>query len=242
SANDQSHMGTQGLLNSQANVGQSEKEYKLVLPCRLVSGWSGSCQGCVENHLFFNMFVLQPVEQLSLAQLEIKFQWDMFRTPRFLLGPQALSVSPYKVLRVTLRGARHEAHHRLVLSQSVQLEPEARSLTLDLTALAQNWHKPGHNYGLVLELQPHPVHTQATDIFMSQNLFHASLVVVSLNPLQCRSRQKRSAVYQPVTPSNVCEPGRLYINFKDMGYQKEDALLIFNKIPYKHGHCFCFFE
>lgn len=112
--------------------------------------------GCLEKHLFFNVSFLQPLEQLSLAQLEIKFLWDVFRTPRFLLGPQALSVSLYKVLRVTLRGTSHDAHRRLVLSQSVQLEPEAGSLTLDLTALAENWRKPGHNYGLVLELQPHP--------------------------------------------------------------------------------------
>ncbi|XP_024259907.1 protein DVR-1 [Oncorhynchus tshawytscha] len=218
---------------------------------RLVSGWSGSCQGCVEKYMFFNMSVLQPVEQLSLAQLEIKFQWDMFRTPRFLLGPQALSVSLYKVLRATLRGASHEAHRRLVLSQSVQLEPEAGSLTLDLTALAQNWLKPGHNYGLVLELQPHPIHTQATDIFMSQNLvnavpvgptitlpeFHASLVVVSLNPLQCRSRQKRSAVYLPVTPSNVCKPRRLYIEFKDVGWQDWIIAPQGYLANYCHGEC-----
>uniref|UniRef100_A0A8C7MIK3 TGF-beta family profile domain-containing protein n=1 Tax=Oncorhynchus kisutch TaxID=8019 RepID=A0A8C7MIK3_ONCKI len=99
--------------------------------------------GCVEKHLFFNRSFLQPLEQLSLAQLEIKFQWDVFCTPRFLLGPQALSVSLYKVLRATLRGASHEANRRLVLpqSQSVQLEPEPRSLSLDLITLAENWLK-----------------------------------------------------------------------------------------------------
>uniref|UniRef100_A0AAZ3S7B9 TGF-beta family profile domain-containing protein n=1 Tax=Oncorhynchus tshawytscha TaxID=74940 RepID=A0AAZ3S7B9_ONCTS len=99
--------------------------------------------GCVEKHLFFNGSFLQPLEQLYLAQLEIKFQWDVFYTPRFLLGPQALSVSLYKELRATLKGASHEANRRLVLpqSQSVQLEPEPRSLSLDLTALSENWLK-----------------------------------------------------------------------------------------------------
>ncbi|CAB1325862.1 unnamed protein product, partial [Coregonus sp. 'balchen'] len=123
--------------------------------------------GCVEKHLFFN--------QLSLAQLEIKFQWDVFHTPRFLLGPQALSVSLYKVLRATLRGATHEPNPRLVLSHSSS--------------------------------RPHwwPIY---------------------LNPLQCHSRRKRSVVYLPVTPINVCKPSRLYIDFKDVGWQ-----------DYCHGEC-----
>jgi hypothetical protein len=107
---------------------------------RLVSGWSLRATAVCRN--IYSSF-LQPLEQLSLAQLEIKFLWDVFCTPRFLLGPQALSVSLYKVLRATLRGASHEANRRLVLpqSQSVQLEPEPRSLSLDLTALAENWLK-----------------------------------------------------------------------------------------------------
>ncbi|XP_010901633.2 protein DVR-1 [Esox lucius] len=218
---------------------------------RLLSGWSGSCHGCVEKHLFFNMSVLQPVEQLSLARLEVQFQLDVFRTPMFFLGPQALSVSVYKVLRVTLRGANHEANRRLVLSKSVQLEPQSGSLTLDLTALAESWRKPGRNYGLVLEVQPHPAGALARDSFMAHHPgsalafgtaeaspeFQASLVAVSLNPLQCRTRRKRSAVYLPVTPSNVCKPRRLYIDFRDVGWQDWIIAPQGYLANYCHGEC-----
>ncbi|KAL0985514.1 hypothetical protein UPYG_G00157880 [Umbra pygmaea] len=218
---------------------------------QLVTGWSGSCRGCVEKHLFFNMSVLQPVEQLTLAQLEIKFQRDMFQTSRFLFGPQAISVSLFKVLRATLRGVSHEVNRRLVLSQSVQLNQQPGSLTLDLTALAENWRKPARNYGLMLEVQSHPAHTLSMDSFTvhhpgntlpfgtTETLpeVQASLVAVSLNPLQCRSRRKRSAVYIPVTPSNVCKPRRLYIDFKDVGWQDWIIAPQGYLANYCHGEC-----
>ncbi|KAJ3592039.1 hypothetical protein NHX12_007169 [Muraenolepis orangiensis] len=60
---------------------------------RLVPGWGS--QDCVEKHLFFNMSVLQPVEQLSLARLEVNFQWAALRAPGFFLGPRRLDVSLY---------------------------------------------------------------------------------------------------------------------------------------------------
>ncbi|XP_060909110.1 protein DVR-1 [Labrus mixtus] len=196
---------------------------------RLVSGWS-SCQLCVEKQLFFNMSVLQPVELLSLAQLEIKFHWNAFSPAELLQGPRALSVSLYKVIRATLRGANPQANRRLLLSQSVQLQPDPASITLDLTSLAESWRKAGRNYGLLLELLPlsahpdellsfHPGNSLPLDAAFNLPLVQASLVAVSLNPHQCRSRQRRSAVHLPVTPSNVCKARRLFIDFKDVGWQ-----------------------
>ncbi|KAM4609119.1 protein DVR-1 [Polymixia lowei] len=212
----------------------------------LVSG--SICQGCVEKHLFFNLSVLQPVEQLSLAQLEMTFQQDVFSSEELFLGPRALSVSLYKVVRPTLRGANHEANRRLLLSQSVQLQPALGSLKLDLTPLAESWRKPGHNYGLVLELQPHgtdpeellPFHPgNSLPLQSTFNLpdIRASLVVVSLNPHQCRSRRRRSAVHLPVTPSNVCKPRRLYIDFKDVGWQDWIIAPQGYLANYCHGEC-----
>ncbi|KAM3862351.1 protein DVR-1-like [Diretmus argenteus] len=215
---------------------------------RLVSGRSSSCQGCLEKQLFFNMSVLQSMEQLSLAQLEIKFQWKVLRSAEFLLGPQALSVSLYKVVRTTLRGANHEANRRLLLSQSVQLQPESASLTLDLTSLAENWRKPGRNYGLVLELLPHSTKPEEFLPFHPGNSLpleqtftlpeiQASLVAISLNPHQCHSRRRRSAVHLPVTPSNVCKPRRLYIDFKDVGWQDWIIAPQGYMANYCHGEC-----
>ncbi|XP_071390493.1 protein DVR-1 [Centroberyx affinis] len=218
---------------------------------RLVSGRSSSCHGCLEKRLFFNMSVVQPVEQLSLAQLEVKFHWEASRSAEFLLGPRALGVSLYKVIRATLRGANPEANRRLLLSQSVQLRPEPASLTLDLTSLAENWRKPGHNYGLVLELlllphdtgSPeellpfHPGNSLPLEPTFTPPEIQALLVAVSLNPHQCHSRRRRSAVHLPVTPSNVCKPRRLYIDFKDVGWQDWIIAPQGYMANYCHGEC-----
>ncbi|XP_054471642.1 LOW QUALITY PROTEIN: protein DVR-1 [Anoplopoma fimbria] len=209
---------------------------------RLVSGWSSSCQACLEKQLYFNMSVLQPVELLSLAQLEIKFHWKL------LQGPRALSVSLYKVIRATLRGADPTASRRLLLSQSVRLQPEPTSVAMDLTPLAESWRKPGRNYGLLLELLPlstdpeelfpfHPGNSLPLEPAFHLPLIQASLVAVSLNPHQCRSRQRRSAVHLPVTPSNVCKARRLYIDFKDVGWQDWIIAPQGYMANYCHGEC-----
>uniref|UniRef100_A0A3Q2PJK7 Growth differentiation factor 3 n=1 Tax=Fundulus heteroclitus TaxID=8078 RepID=A0A3Q2PJK7_FUNHE len=215
---------------------------------RLVSGWSSSCQACLEKQLFLNMTVLQPVELLSLAQLEIKLPWKPLRPAELLQGPRAVSMSLYKVIRATLRGADPQANRRLLLSQSVQLRPEPAAITMDLTALAEGWRKPGHNYGLVVELSPLSAHPDEFLPFLPGNTFpreaaltfpliEASLVVVSLNPHQCRSRQRRSAVHLPVTPSNVCKARRLYIDFKDVGWQDWIIAPQGYMANYCHGEC-----
>ncbi|KAK5860959.1 hypothetical protein PBY51_022394 [Eleginops maclovinus] len=214
----------------------------------LVSGWSSSCQACLEKQLYFNMSVLQPVELLSLAQLEIKFHWKPFSSSEILQGPRTLSVSLYKVIRATLRGANPQANRKLLLSQSVQLQPEPSSITLDLTSLAESWRKPGRNYGLVLELLPlsvdakellpfHPGNSLPLETASALPSIQASLVAVSLNPHQCRTRQRRSAIHLPVTPSNVCKARRLYIDFKDVGWQDWIIAPQGYMANYCHGEC-----
>lgn len=176
------------------------------------------------------MSVLQHAELLSLAQLEIKFHWQPLRAAELLQGPQAVSVSLYKVIPAMLRGTDPQANRRLLLSQSFRPQPEPTSITLDLTSLAESWRKPGHNYGLVLHLLPliaeskepfllHPRSSLPLESIFNLPLIQSSLVAVSLNPHQCRSRQRRSAIHLPLTPSNVCKARRLYIDFKDVGWQ-----------------------
>ncbi|XP_075993794.1 protein DVR-1 [Genypterus blacodes] len=215
---------------------------------RLVSGGSEGCQGCLEKQLFFNMSVLQPVELLSLAQLEVHFYWKPFTSAEILQGPQVVSVSLYKVLRATLKGANPKANRRLLLSQSVQLQHKPASLTLDVTDLAENWRKPARNYGLVLELLPQVTNPEELLPFqpgtsltlepaLSRPLVQASLVAVSLNPHQCRSRQRRSAIHVPVTPSNVCKARHLYMDFKDVGWQDWIIAPQGYMANYCHGEC-----
>lgn len=194
------------------------------------------------------MSILQPVELLSLAQLEIKFHWKPFRSAELLQRPQPLSVSLYKVIRPTLRGANPQANRRLLVSQSVWLQPESTSITMDVTLLAEDWRKPGRNYGLVLELLPlstdpeellyfHPGNSLLLESAFTLPLIQASLVAVSLHPHQCRSRQRRSAVHLPVTPSNICRARSLYIDFKDVGWQDWIIAPQGYMANYCHGEC-----
>uniref|UniRef100_A0A3B5A749 Growth differentiation factor 3 n=1 Tax=Stegastes partitus TaxID=144197 RepID=A0A3B5A749_9TELE len=207
-----------------------------------------SCQACMEKQLYFNMSVLQPVELLSLAQLEVTFHWKPLRPAELLHSYPAVGVSLYTVSPTTLKGVRPQANRRLLLSRSVQLQLEPISVKLDLTSLAERWRKPGHNYGLFLELL-----TPTTDLdellpFYSSNLLpmdrtvilplvQASLVAVSLNPHQCRPRQRRSTFNTPVTPSNVCKARRLYVNFRDVGWQDWIIAPHGYMANYCHGEC-----
>lgn len=180
-----------------------------------------------------------------MARLELRFLWRPLLSVELLSADHGVSLSLYRVLRTTLKGADRQSSRRLLLSQSVQLQPEATEVTIDLTSLAESWRKPGRNYGLVLEIIPLGVHpddllpfqTVSAHQSLSLPLVHSSLVVVSLNPDQCRSRQRRSAVHLPVSPSNVCRARRLYIDFKDVGWQDWIIAPQGYMANYCHGEC-----
>ncbi|XP_036398988.1 protein DVR-1 [Megalops cyprinoides] len=213
---------------------------------RVISGSSSQCPECVEKLLFFNMSVLEEAEQLTFAQLEIKFKQDLYHlSPR--AGPEVFSLSLYKVIKATLKGISPESSRKLLLSQSVRLVPG--SISLNLTDIVSAWRKPGRNYGLLLMLHPSmaSVNSDPMTHFLENAIspphvtvlpeIHTSLVLVSLNPQQCRSRRRRSAYYLPVTPSNVCKPRRLYIDFKDVGWQDWIIAPQGYMANYCHGEC-----
>lgn len=194
------------------------------------------------------MSVLQTEELLSLARLEISFLWEPLRPAELLQGSGAISMSLHKVSRATLRGADPQSSRRLLLSQSVQLQPGPSTITLDLTSVAESWRTPSLNYGLVLELLPvradpdellpfYPRNVLPSEPAPTFPLVQASLVVVSLNPHQCRSRQKRSAVHLPVALSSMCKARRLYIDFKDVGWQDWIIAPQGYMANYCHGEC-----
>lgn len=194
------------------------------------------------------MSVMQPVELLSLAQLDLKLHWQPLQAAELLQEPRALSVSLYRVIRAALRGTDPRSSRRLLLSQSIQLQREPTAITLDLTSLAEGWRTPSSNFGLVLELRSLGTDPEELLPFRSSNglplepaysmpLIQALLVVVSLNPNQCHSRQRRSTIHLPVTPSNVCKARRLYIDFKDVGWQDWIIAPQGYMANYCHGEC-----
>lgn len=204
---------------------------------------SSPCPGCVEKLLFFNVSVLEAAEQLTFAQLEIRFKQDFHPLSPRAREQEVFSMSLWKVLKATLKGISPETTRKLLLSQSIRLTPG--SITLSLTDVAKSWRRPGRNYGLVLSLRPEVAGSAAyssrnamfPEFHASHPEFSSSLVVVSLNPLQCRSRRRRSALYLPVTPSNVCKPRRLYIDFKDVGWQDWIIAPQGYMANYCHGEC-----
>ncbi|KAJ8387842.1 hypothetical protein AAFF_G00149910 [Aldrovandia affinis] len=216
---------------------------------RVLSASSGSCPSCVEKLLYFNVSVLETAEQLTFAQLEITFKQDFYPLLALAGGQEVYSMSLWKVLKATLKGVSPERSRKLLLSQSVRLSPG--SVALSLTDVAKAWREPSRNYGLVLALsldaataRPSrngaplpPRRAPFPDFHAALPEIHASLVVVSLNPLQCRSRRRRSAPYLPVTPSNVCKPRRLYIDFKDVGWQDWIIAPQGYMANYCHGEC-----
>ncbi|XP_054643819.1 protein DVR-1 [Dunckerocampus dactyliophorus] len=208
---------------------------------RLVSGPGGACAACVDQHLFFNMSILESVEVLSLARLHLHFLWRSSSPMALLQAPPTISAVLYKVVRATLKGVDPRANRRLLLSQTVQLLSEPVSVTLDVTLLTDCWRRLARNYGLLLELRPFGADPQKPlTPFESSSpapLVRASLVVVSLNPNQCRSRQRRSAIRPLVSPSNVCKARRLYIDFKDVGWQDWIIAPQGYLANYCHGEC-----
>ncbi|XP_057708975.1 protein DVR-1 [Corythoichthys intestinalis] len=207
----------------------------------VVLGSGVACPGCLEQHLFFNLAVLESLEVLSLAQLHINFIWRFWpkgpgRAATFLRSSPTFSAILYKVVRPTLKGADPRANRRLLLSQSVRPGPGDASVTLDITSLAESWRQSTRNYGLILELRPMDADPDRSCALPSAR---ASLVAVSLHPQQCRSRQRRSTahVMPPMSPSNICKARRLYVDFKDVGWQDWIIAPQGYMANYCHGEC-----
>ncbi|XP_061649088.1 protein DVR-1 [Phyllopteryx taeniolatus] len=201
----------------------------------VVPGSGVACPGCVDRHLFFSLGALESSEVLSLARLQVHFPWRTAAAALLRSAP-AVSAVLYKVVRPTPKGADPRADRRLLLSQSVRPGPEGASVTLDVTSPAESWRRPTRNYGLLLELRPLGADP---DRSWAAPPVRASLVAVSLHPQQCRSRRRRSPAraLPPVSPSNVCKARRLYVDFKDVGWQDWIIAPQGYVANYCHGEC-----
>ncbi|KAH0625773.1 hypothetical protein JD844_034017 [Phrynosoma platyrhinos] len=110
-----------------------------------------------------------------------------------------------------------EGNRQVLLEQSfIHLH---KSFVFDLTQVAKEWRISARNLGLILEIGvpslPEGEFCSGIDSFLE-----TSLLVVSLAPGQCKSpRKRRSTYYVPRITSNVCKPRRLYISFRDVGWE-----------------------
>lgn len=134
----------------------------------------------------------------------------------------------------------HNTSRKLLFAQSFRLLH--KSLHFNLTKMAQDWTAFENNMGLVMEIFADGEETTGNKFSQLceqiHSFVHISLVTVSLDPSSCKaSRPKRSAESSLPTPSNLCKKRRLYIDFKDVGWQNWVIAPRGYMANYCHGEC-----
>jgi growth differentiation factor 1/3 len=195
---------------------------------------------CLQKLLYFNLSAIKAKEQLTMAQLRL----DLGSNSYYNLGPElelALSVvqEPHKWGQVTPTPGRRFALQSILWPQG--------ALRFSLQDVVQGWNSnPQKNLGLFLEIMVQEgrgsgVNFQLEDICTRlRRSFHASLLVVTLNPEQCQpsSRKRRAAIPVPkVSCKNLCHRHQLFINFKDLGWHKWVIAPKGFMANYCHGDC-----
>lgn len=168
---------------------------------------------CLQKRLYFDFSVLEEGEQLTMAQLEIKFGRNVYRG-----SDHPFELSLYQASQLALRGMSTHAYSRqpLVEQSFIHLH---KSLTFNLTEVAKEWQTPTKNLGLILEIST-PTALDGKLCSDIESSLETSLLVVSLAPQQCmNSRKKRSSYYTPVSVSSICKPRHLYVSFSDIGWE-----------------------
>ncbi|XP_075707268.1 protein DVR-1-like [Rhinoderma darwinii] len=171
---------------------------------------------CLEKRLFFNLSVMEKEEEVTMAQLELTFSQNAYYGRTF-------DLRLHRILQMSLKGmGSQKTSRKLLVAQTFRLLH--KSLVFNLTDVCQVWRDPRKNLGLALEIS-HSKEGTLTHVKMDecqgmQTFFYSSLLAVSLNPLQCKkSRKKRSYNKLPLMASNICKKRRLYIEFRDVGWQ-----------------------
>ncbi|XP_069487325.1 embryonic growth/differentiation factor 1 [Ambystoma mexicanum] len=192
---------------------------------------------CLNKRLYFNFTAVEEEEELTLARLEVKFNHNSYHGRVF-------DLRLYRSLRMNLKGmSSHQEARRLLVEQSFQLL--RKSLSFDLTEVAQDWRDPTKNFGLILEISAVDDDYNFDKSFTPSqcsgihSFLYTSMLAVSLHPTQCKvsRRTRRSTPHPLVTPSNICKRRRLYIDFRDVGWQNWIIAPQGYLANYCHGEC-----
>lgn len=189
-----------------------------------------SLSSCVRRQLYFNLSVLENMEELTLAQLELSLLGDPYPFP---------GVATVCTLSIWSLEEPSSSRQELVALQSFQ--SLRGSLYFNLTHISRAWRHQHSNQGALLEIgstsigdhqELHPACNR-----IAQDL-HISLLVVTLNREKCKaSRRKRSSFQLPLAFSRVCKRRRLHIQFKDVGWQHWVIAPQGYMANYCHGEC-----
>ncbi|XP_077187746.1 ceramide synthase 1 isoform X2 [Paroedura picta] len=168
---------------------------------------------CLQKRLYFNFSALEDAEELTMAQLQIRFSHSSYQAPG--LGPP-FELSLYKASQMALRGMSTHAYSRNLLVEQSFLHLH-KSFLFNLTEVAKSWRDSGRNLGLILEIA-----SPRAGVLCSRldSFLDVSLLVITLAPKHCKGgRAKRSSHYVPAGVSNICKPRRLYVSFGDIGWE-----------------------
>ncbi|XP_040176879.1 protein DVR-1-like [Rana temporaria] len=189
---------------------------------------------CLEKRLFFNISIMEKEERVTMGRLEVRFGQNTYYGRLF-------DLRLYRITQLSLKGmGNQKTSRKLLTAQTFRLLH--KSLYFNLTETCQSWEDPRKNLGLTLEISPRKegnlLAGQLDECRGIQTFLYTSLVAVTLDSVQCKmSRAKRSYGRLPFLPSNICKRRRLYIEFRDVGWQKWVIAPRGFFANYCHGEC-----
>lgn len=166
---------------------------------------------CLEKRLFFDLSVMEKEERVTMGQLELRFSQNTYYGRTF-------DLRLFRILQMSLKGmGSQKTSRKLLAAQTFRLLH--KSLYFNLTDVCEIWRDPHKNLGLALEIL-HRRDGTLEECQGIQTFLYTSLLTVTLNPLQCKKpRKKRSYGKLPFLASNICKKRRLYVEFRDVGWQ-----------------------
>ncbi|XP_038073326.1 univin-like [Patiria miniata] len=182
--------------------------------------------------LHFNLSSIPASETITGAHLRLQF----LDTIRKVRPTATVHLKLYEIAQTVseMRSARMEdtrSSFRLLTSLSMDLT-ESGSETIDMLPIVQEWRAGmSQDTGLYVAMDIHKTvglpKRKANAILAKKlgKLRHrtATLVVVSVDGDKCRNRFRRSAeepeVTAPEPHPNLCQRRRLYVSFRDVGWQ-----------------------
>ncbi|XP_068127381.1 growth/differentiation factor 3-like [Hyperolius riggenbachi] len=177
---------------------------------------------------------MEMEEEITMGRLEIRFSRNTYYG-------QIFDLRLYRVTHMLLQGmGNHKVRGNLLVSQTFRLLH--KSLYYNLTDICQSWRNPLKNLGLILEIssrgEGNLVGRPLEDCQGIQTFLYTTLIAVTLHPSQCKtSRNKRSSTKHHFAASNICKKRRLYIEFREIGWENWVIAPRGYMANYCHGEC-----
>ncbi|XP_072810705.1 growth/differentiation factor 3 [Vicugna pacos] len=194
---------------------------------------------CLKRLLSFNLPAISGREQFTMAQLGL----DLGPNTYYSLGPE-LELALSLVQEPHVQGQATPKTGKVFVLQSVP-RPQG-VLHFNLLDVIKRSHHSGKNLGLFLEILVKGERASGEDFQLEDTCarlrrsLHASLLVVTLHPEQCRpsSRTRRAAIpASRASCKSLCHRHQLFINFRDLGWHKWIIAPKGFMANYCHGDC-----